>query len=130
MGRWIARLAARLLKSTRLDNESRQLLTAAILDGIHALPLRARIVIDGAGMVYVDGKPVSAPQLIALRESAAAMTENYALRFVREQVRFLAVEKGVHQNLTPEHGLFAKAALWAIHEEDTLYRKLAGTGVE
>lgn len=129
-GRFVTHTFVWFLKTARIGNEERQLLTSAVLDKIHALPLRARVVIDEVGKIYVDGKPANFEQTLALRDGAKVMMGNYALKFVREQVRFLAVENGVHQNLTPDQGLFAKAALYNIQEEDKLYRLLAGDETE
>ncbi len=117
-------IAAELLKDAELSMEDRQLLTATLLDRLGALPVRARIVVSEAG-VFVDGKVVDAERAQRLHESSKAMLNNFARRFVRETVEFLAVKKGVHEYTTPEQGLFARAALWFLQEEDILYRKFA-----
>lgn len=120
-----AHIAAELLKDAELSMEDRQMLTAVLLDRLGALPLRARIqVVDGR--VLVDGKSVDAERAQRLHDSSKAMLDNFARRFVRETVEFLAVKKGVHEYVNPEQGLFARAALWHFQEEDILYRKLAG----
>ena len=126
-GRIATYIAVGLLKNPRLSNENRQLLTTAVLDRLHAIPLRARITLDEVGTILVDGKTVKLDVAQALRKSSAAMLENFARKFVREQVTFMAFVQGVHENVTPDQGLFAKAVLWCYQEEDKLYRTFAGT---
>lgn len=125
MGRLGTKLAIWLLKNGRLDNESRQLLTATMLDQLGALPIRARIRVDESEQIFVDEKQVTYEVAHLLHETSKSMLNNFARRFVRETVVFMAVKKGVHENVSPEQGLFAKAALWFFQEEDELYRKFA-----
>lgn len=124
---WVVKLAIALLKNTHLSNDDRQLLTSALLDKLGALPLRARIVMDEAGQIFVDRKQMTLEVAQEMKRSAKSMLNNFARRFVREQVTFMAIQMGVHQNTSPEQGLYAKAALWFFQEEDELYRKLAQT---
>lgn len=103
------------------------MLTAAMLDRLGALPLHARIKIDETGKVIVGGKTLNLETAQRLRETAKAQLKNFARKFVGEQVTFMAIHKGVHENASPEQGLFAKAALWVRQEEDELYQMLAGS---
>lgn len=123
--RWAARLAVALLKNARLDIQTRQLLTTALLVKLGALPIRAKIYVDEAGQTFVDGKQLNLATSKRLYETSKVMLNNFARNFVREQVTFLAIRKGIHENTTPEEGLFAKAALWSMDEEDKLYRAFA-----
>lgn len=125
IGRWVAKLAVFLLKHNRIDNESKQLLTATMLDRLGALPLRATITTDGTGQIFVKGKQMTLEVARKMHETSKAMLNNFARRFVREQVTFMAIHMGVHENISPEQGLYAKAALWFLQEEDELYRKFA-----
>lgn len=125
MGTIAARLARALLMGARLSNEDRQLLTTAVLDRLGALPLHATITIDETGTCFVKGRPLNLETARRLKESSTALLKNYARKLVREQVRYLAISMGVHENLTPEQGLFAKAVLWVMQEEDKLYLSLA-----
>lgn len=124
-GRLATKLAVYLLRSSRLSNEDRQLLTATMLDRLGALPLRARITVDEAGTILVDGRPTTMEVARHLRESSRNLLKNFSRKFVRDTVTFMAIKEGVHVNLTPEQGLFAKAALWGMQEEDALHRLLA-----
>lgn len=123
--RWGVRLAVWLLRDSRISNEERQILTGAVLDKLGALPLRARIAVGETGQIFIDGKELTLETAHKLHESSKVMLTNFARRFVREQVTFMAIRKGVHENTSPEQGLFAKSALWNFQEEDELYRQFA-----
>lgn len=120
-----AQVAAEMLKSAALSNEDRQLLTSAVLDRLGVLPTRARITVDESGVIFLDGKQMTLDAARMLRDGSRAMLNNFARRIVRETVEFLAVKQGVHENTSPEQGLFAKAALWFYQEESDLYLRLA-----
>lgn len=126
LNRWLARMVVWMLRSARFSNQERQILTAVLLERLGALPLRASIVVDETGKVFVGGKPLTLEKAQLLRETSQTMLKNFARKFVREQIVFMAIHKGVHENTTPEQGLFAKAALWALQEEEKLYAELAG----
>lgn len=123
-GRLATKLVVWLLRNGRLSNENRQLLTAELLDRLGALPLHASIRIDELGNWFVRGRPLTLERAHKLHQGAKAMLKNYTRTFVQEQVRFMAIQKGVHENVSPEQGLFAKAALWAMQEEQALYLSL------
>jgi hypothetical protein len=123
----IVQKVAELLRSSDLTNEDRQLLTTLVLSRLGVLPLRASITVDATGQVFVNGTKPDVEVARQLRESAKSMLTSFARRFVRETTIFLAIKQGVHENLSPEQGLFAKAALWQMQEEQTLLELLAGT---
>lgn len=114
-----------LLRHASLKNEERQLLTAMLLEKLGALPLHARITLDNTGAVFVNGRKLDGETAISLRHAAAAMQRNAARKLVNEAIVFMAIVDGVHKNVTPDMGLFAKAALWFHQEEDKLYQALA-----
>lgn len=121
----------KLLRSTDLTNQDRQLLTNAVLTRLGVLPLRASITVDTSGQIFVNGKQPDLELAKQLRESAKGMVNNFARKFVRETVTFMAIKQGVHENTSPEQGLFAKAALWQMQEEQILFETLAqNEGVE
>lgn len=117
-----------LCKKKLLTNEERQMLTAMLLDRLGALPLHAKINVDKTGRVFVNGRSLDAEGAGRLKQAAVAMQHNAARNLVREAVTFMAILDGVHKNVSPEMGLFAKAALWFLQEEDTLYTLLAAEG--
>lgn len=118
------RLTVWLLRYGRLSNENRQLLTAELLDRLGAPPLHASIRIDELGNWFVRDRPLTLERAQKLHQGAKAMLRNYTRQYVQEQIRFLAIQKGVHENVSPEQGLFAKAALWVMQEEQQLYLAL------
>ena len=118
-----------LLKNKSLSNEERQMLTAMMLDRLGALPLHAKISVDKAGRVFVNGRSLDIEAADRLKQAAVAMQNNAARNLVREAVTFMAIVDGVHKNISPDMGLFAKAALWFLQEEDTLYTLLAAEGI-
>lgn len=125
IGRLAAKLAVFLLKNSRISIEERQLLTAVILDRLGALPIHAKVVIDELGGIFIDGKPLTLEAARHVHESAKALVKNFAYKVVREQISFMAVHKGVHENVSPEQGLFAKAALWVLQEQHELYLRFS-----
>lgn len=126
-GRLATKLVIRLLKNARLSNQDKQLLTASLLTQLGALPLHDRVVVDDLNRIFIDGKPLTLEAARTLHESSKILLNNFARKVVREQVTFMAIHKGIHENVSPEQGLFAKAALWFLQEEDKLYRKFAMT---
>lgn len=125
----IAQQTAELLRSAALSMEDRNLLTTVLLDRLGALPIRARILSDGKTILAVDGKPLNEQKAIRLRSSARSLYNNFALKFVRETIDFMAVKEGIHNATTPEQVLFAKAILWQHDEEQKLIYALATIAV-
>ncbi len=115
-----------LSKNKLLSVEERQMLTAMLLDRLGALPLHAKITVDKTGRVVVNGRSLDPDSSTRLRQAAAQMQRNPARNLVRDTVTYLAIVDGVHKNINPEMGLFSKAALWFLQEENELYQKLAG----
>lgn len=123
--RLAARLTAYLLRNTKLDLESKNLLTNVLIDKIGALPLHDIITQDGSGRLLIHNRPVEFEEARLLRESARGALDNRAIAFVYEQVQFLAITAGIHKNIAQEDGLFAKAALWQGQEVINALRTLA-----
>ncbi len=129
-GRLATKLAVFLLHNSTLTNENRQLLTTVLLDRLGALPLRAKVVIDDVNRIFIDGKPLTLESAKLMYNGSQSLLKNFARNVVREQVTYMAIQKGVHENTSPEQGLFAKAALWFIQEEDLLYSRFAQVEAE
>lgn len=125
VGKLATRLAIWLLRHGKIGNEEKQLLTACMLDRVRALPLHAKITVDETGKCFVDGRSLNLETAVALREAAVAMQKNFARKFVKEQIRWMAINVGIFENATPEQGIFGKAALWIEQEENKLYEQLA-----
>jgi hypothetical protein len=132
--RLAARFTAYLLRNTKLDLESKNLLTNVLLEKIGALPLHDIITQDGNGRLLIHNRPVELEEARLLRESARGVLNNKAIAFVYEQVQFLAITAGIHKNIAQEDGLFAKAALWqgqeVINSLRTLAQIDAGDGID
>lgn len=102
--------------------------TAIVNAVIHRfdVPSRAIISVDENRRILVQGEPLSLEQSVALQEASVSLRNNSALKLIRNQVRFQAVDNGFLQSPDPETQLFYKAALWASQEEDKLIDYLAG----
>lgn len=111
-------------KLPRLTGDTRTYVLNKLLENIGALPLRKTIVFDPDGTVLVNGRKLELEQAVSLRESVHALKNNQARKIFNEQLKFLAIEFGVHQAMTPEMMQFAKAALWLIQEEEKLIESI------
>lgn len=98
-----------------LTPEEKNRLVVHILDKEHALPIRGIIYIRDGGL-FINGEPVDYERVQVLRHSAAQVLENRAFRLCADQVRYLAVEKGLSSKLLPDDLLFYRAALWYADE--------------
>lgn len=87
--------------------------------------MRAAITTDAANRILVHGKPVSAEQLMTLRETAASTLRSPARNLIHEQVRFMAIDRGFFQSDDPKAQVFYKAALWYAEQENDLLTQLA-----
>lgn len=120
----IAKIIIWYLKNNRLSGEARALCITVLLNNLQALPISSIITYDNLGRILVNRKPLEVEQSVALRESAHALSDSFARRIIREQIRFNAIELGVHQGLDTYMILFAKAALWVMQEEEKLIASL------
>lgn len=126
MKKLVLKLVLRFLKDASLSTEDRSLLTACILDKLVALPASAILKRDTDGTLIVGDKRVNAESALAIHKSAVKTLNERAWKIVFEQVRFKAVEVGIHQGMTPDQNLFSKAALWNLGELKKLFEELAG----
>lgn len=126
LGDFIAWLTVKALKSKTLSGQAKMKVTNALLDNVGSLPLKNSIVFDEMGTIMLNGKPLEVDTAIAFRESALALQDSFARKIVREQVRFLAIQMGIYQGLSPDTILFAKAALWYGEQEDKLLSQITG----
>lgn len=107
-----------------LSLKDRDALVNALINRLN-VPTRAIITTDENRRILVQGNPLSIEQTIALREAAYALTTNHALKIIRDQVRFQAVDRGFLQSSDPETQLFYKAALLYAQEETELINSIA-----
>lgn len=123
--KFIARLAAWLLKNQRLSFENRTVLVTALLDELNLIPYRAILELDEQGKIIVEGEPLDVEQSISIREGAKALLSNPTDRLIERQIAFQAVTIGIHTGDTPERIYFSKVALWWGLEREKLRRLLA-----
>lgn len=114
------------LKKKNLTLEDRTALLTAILDKLQVLPLDEVLSLN-AGQVSINGKPLEIEQFIAFKDSAIALRDNYAFKVINGQVRYMAVNLGVHKAVTLDQMFFFKAALWQIKEYNDLLEKVIAT---
>jgi hypothetical protein len=50
--------------------------------------------------------------------------DNYVRNVIKDQLKWLAINQGIHQCQTTEQLVFAKAALWLIQKEEELINSL------
>lgn len=119
----LARFVLWAIRNARFSTEQRALFTASLLKRFGAVDLHDIIQIGG-GKISIRGVPLSQEQTIALRESAEAVSNSIARKFVREQVISEAVNIGFTVAQRFDQVEFAKAAVWFGKMEDELYDKL------
>ena len=122
----IAKITVWLLKRKDISIEDKTFLTAAILQNLHALPIRSIINFNEQGTLLIQGKALEMDQVKQIRESAVAGLRSVARKLIRDQISFEAIKKGVHEGMTPEQVLFSKAVLWWGEQEELLYHSLSG----
>ncbi|MEI6532492.1 MAG: hypothetical protein WCO06_01490 [Candidatus Roizmanbacteria bacterium] len=123
----INKITEKLIKQFRKTNlslEDRVALTTVLLDKLQALPLESTFIIDSKG-ISVNGKVLEPEQVINFTESCAALKDNFARKVINEQIRYLSVNMGIHNSLSIDTLMFAKAALWCLSQEEELLSKIA-----
>lgn len=111
------------LKKANLSTEDRIALTTALLDKLVVLPIGDMIVFTENG-ISINGKELDLEQSMSFREGCVSLKENFARKVLNEQIRFKAIEMGVHKSQTIDELMFSKAAIWVINEEEILLQKL------
>lgn len=116
------KLIKQMIKSD-LPLEDRTALVTVLLDKLVALPITDAIKITPEG-VKIGDRLLEIEQAISFREGCVAMVDNQARKVIREQIKYMAINMGVHMSLNLEQIYFAKAALWVMAEEDKLLEKI------
>lgn len=122
----IAKIAVFALRTKRLSGEQKAIVTSALLDNLHAFPLRDIIKIDDSGNLIVKGRTLDAEQKISFRESGSALKNSFARRLIHDQITFKAINIGVHAGVNTDAIVFSKAALWILQEENQLINQFIG----
>lgn len=108
------------LKSEKITGEDKTLIISALLENIDALPIREVVSFDEHGTLQINGRQLAPEQMVAFRESAQVLKDNFSRKILNEQVTHLAVKKAIHEGLNPEMIMFGKAALWTQQEMEKL----------
>lgn len=105
--------AIELLRDSTISLEERNELYTAILDKVEALPLYDIISADpNSGSILLNNKPASLEDCKRLREGALAILNNYAFKFIHEQVIFESIKSGFVNSSSEGQSLTGKAAYW------------------
>ena len=107
------------LNKKTLTIEDKTALVTALIAKLPALPLRETVEIGRNGIV-INGKKLEPEQIINFREACIILKDNFAYKVIREQLRYLAINRAVRQAVTMDESLFSKAALWILKEEDDI----------
>lgn len=112
------------LKKADLSTEDRVALVTILLDKLGAFPIGEMVQVSLNG-ISINGKELDGDQVLNFRESASLLKENFARKVINEQLKFKAMEMGIHKSTTIEQLLFAKAVIWFINEENILLQSLS-----
>lgn len=107
------------LNKANLHTEDRIALTTALLDKLVALPIKDTFSVSNDG-ITIKGRELEPEDMISFRESCVALKDNFARKILREQIKYLAIQYGVHNGLNTDTIMFSKAILWSMQEEDKL----------
>lgn len=124
LNKLFVKIILRLLKSKKITGENKSLVLNALLENIGTLPISRAIGYDNLGGLLIQGKKIDLEKLGYIRESLMAYRDNQARKLIREQLKMLAIEYGVHNGLNVETILFSKAMLYNIQEEEKLLQEL------
>ncbi len=112
------------LKTQKIEGADKTRVVNALLANIDALPIKDAVSIEN-GQIMLRGKPIESLETAqSLKQGAAAMLSNFTRKIAQEQLLFEASKIGLHQGMTPEQIIFAKAAIWCIQNEERIYREL------
>jgi hypothetical protein len=115
-----------VLKNRRFSLEEKGIVTMKLIEKVNALPISSMITFDSMGNMIINGRKLEIEQSINFKQSCLVYKDNYARTFIREQLKYQAIQTGVHQGLTTDMIIFSKAGLWIIEEEDKLLQKICG----
>lgn len=125
MQKLLCKLSVWLLKSKRLDNESKSVVLNALLSNMNALPISDILSFDLQGSLKLNGKPLTIEQAVSIKEGAVSLKNNATYRLIKEQIAFKAVNMGIHNAINLDMVLFSKAVLWVQEREVELIESLS-----
>lgn len=123
MNRLLSKLVVYLLKHRTLKLEDKMRVTNALLQNIDSLPI-TDVITYKDGVVTIGGKKLDFEQAQNIIVSARALEDNLFRKIIREQVNYEAIKMGIHNGLSPDTILFAKAALWYNEQEQQVLNNI------
>jgi len=126
----LVKLVLFLLQHTRLSKENRNLLTTGVLDKLAALPLHDIITTNEEGSLLINGHDVDYETASKLRASAKGALDNYAQKFIDQQILYIAITSGVHKLENVDQAFFMRAAIWSMQQREAHLKLLAGDNRE
>ncbi len=112
------------LKKSNLSLEDRTALVTALLDKLGAFPIGDIITLTDTG-ISINGRVLDTEQYMVFREQASALKDNFARQVINEQLKFKAIQMGIHKSLSADELYFSKAIIWFINEENILLERLS-----
>lgn len=125
-GKIVSQLTVYALRHKRLSGEQKAYVASALLDNLEAPPIADIITITADGTMLIRGRRLSVEQAIAFKESGASLKKSFALKLIHDQIKFLAINIGIHQGLTQDGITFSKASLWVVQEVEKLVNQFSG----
>lgn len=123
--RFIVWITIKLLRSKRITGEQKTVLMAALLDNIHAMPIKDIVLFNADRTMTINGRKLDIEQAISFSESTIGLKNSYARNIINSQLIYEALKLGTYSGMTPEQIQFSKAALWVIQEENRLIDMVA-----
>lgn len=124
LGKLISKLAILALKSERLSRDDITRVTNALLDNIGAIHTQDVISFGSQGQLFIGGKQVDKEQANGIILSARTFEDNQFRKILREQVKYEAIKLAVHNGVSPETIMFAKASLWHGEQENRILNEI------
>ena len=120
------RLTARLLKNSRLSIEDRVYLTNVLMDKLNIIQISDIIKIEQDGTLLVNGRQLDYEGAKSLKEGAKNLLDSQVRTFLHDEVRYRAIQSGIHKSTAIEDVFFSKAAIWWGEQENEILHLLAG----
>lgn len=119
---WVFRQLAR----TPLSKEDRALFTGYLLDALDGVPIRDILLENEQGELLVNGRPLTTEELVAYQKMATGLLDNFVLKNIWDQIRYVSFKRGVSEGNNPDSILFYRVALWFGEQERQWLRLFAG----
>lgn len=95
-----------------------------MIEKLGAFPVGDLITFTENGL-SLNGKDLSHEQFLNFKEACVLLKDNFARKVLNEQLKYKAIEMGIHKSTTVDELLFSKAVIWFINEENILIEKIS-----